>query len=98
MTKIALYKAGYRAEKKARKILEEWGFLVIRSAKSGGPFDLVGFDKSKFILVQVKLAPFGKPASYNKTKKEIAAIQVPLNCRKELWVYERRRGFHFFPI
>lgn len=93
-----LYQAGRRAEIKARNQLREWGYLAIRSAKSAGPFDLVGVDKTKFILVQVKVCPFGKVYEFNPLKKKLAAIPVPANCRKELWVWERKRGFHYFPI
>jgi len=94
----AIYKMGYRAETKAREILKEWGYTVIRSAKSGGPWDLVGYNPSQFILIQVKLCRFGRLPSFDSTKKELAKIQVPANAKKELWVYERYRGFHYFPI
>ncbi len=93
-----IYQVGYRAERKAVAILKKWGFTVVRSAKSGGPFDLVAFDETKFMLVQVKVCPKDKIPSYGKLKAELAEIPAPANCRKELWVYERRTGFHYFPI
>ena len=95
---LALYKAGYRAELRARKTLEDWGYKVIRSAGSGGDFDLVGYDKVKFILVQVKLCPTGKIPTFNKEKNKLAKIQVPANCKKEFWVWERRKGFHYMTV
>lgn len=94
----ALYKAGYRAELKAKKIMEDWGFLTLRSAKSGGPFDLIGVTRSRMMGVQVKLCPFGKVPAYKRTRNQLAKIQAPVNFKKELWVWERRRGFHFFPV
>ncbi|MDD5006371.1 MAG: hypothetical protein PHS93_08360 [Candidatus Omnitrophica bacterium] len=92
------YKAGWRAEHKAIEILKNYGYIVVRSAKSGGPFDLVAFNDTQFVLVQVKLCKFGKLLSYNKVKDELRAIQVPVNCKKELWVYERRVGFHHYSL
>jgi len=95
---LALYKVGYRAEQKAKKTLEGWGYLAIRSAKSGGPFDLMAVDATRFVLVQVKVCPHGKIPTYNKIKKDLAEIPVPANCKKELWVWERRSGFHYFEV
>lgn len=95
---LALYKVGYRAEREARKILENWGYTVIRSAKSGGPFDLVGFDSVKIILVQVKVCPTGEMRSYVGLRRRLAQIPAPINCKKELWVWERRKKFHFMPV
>jgi len=94
----ANYQVGYRAERRAGEVLKDWGFEVIRSGKSGGPFDLVGYNATSFILIQVKSCQFGDLKKYRKVKEELAKIKVPANCRKELWVYERRRGFHYLPI
>lgn len=96
--KIAKYKVGYRAEIRARKLLESWGFTVVRAAASKGPFDLLAFDQTKMMLVQVKVCPHGKIPLYNTIRKELAVVPAPANCRKELWVWERRGGFHHFPI
>ena len=98
MTNLNNYKCGYRAERRAFEVLKGWGYQVMRSAKSGGPWDLIAYNAAQFVLVQVKLCKFGKLLSYDKTKKALGAIQVPANCKKELWVYERRRGFHHFPV
>ena len=92
------YKAGWRAEHLAIQQLKEYGYTVIRSARSGGPFDLAAFNETQFVLVQVKLCQHGKLLSYNKTKEELRKIAVPINCKKELWVYERRRGWHHFSL
>jgi len=96
--KIALYKVGYRAELRASKILKEWGYTVVRSAGSKGPFDLVGWDSSKIILVQVKVCPTGKVAYFGTLRKELANVLVPANAKVELWIWERRKGFHYFSI
>jgi hypothetical protein len=92
------YKAGWRAEHRAIDLLKSYGYMVIRSAKSGGPFDLIAFNETQFVLVQVKLCQHGKLLSYKKTKDYLRSIAVPLNCKKELWVYERRFGWHHFSL
>lgn len=92
------YKGIWRANHRAVELLKSYGYLVIRSAKSGDPFDLVAFNETQFVLVQVKLCQHGKLLSYQKTKDELRAIAVPLNCKKELWVYERRCGWHHFSL
>jgi len=95
---LSLYKTGYRAELRAKKILEGWGYTVVRSAKSGGPFDLVGFDSSKIILVQVKVCPTGKVPSFNGLKKSLNKIPVPANAKVEIWAWERRKCWHHLPV
>jgi len=79
-------------------LLRSYGYIVMRSAKSGGPFDLAAFNETQFVLVQVKLCQHGKLLSYQKTKDSLRAIPVPVNCKKELWVYERRCGWHHFSL
>ena len=92
------YNIGYAAERRAKHILEGWGYLVVRSAGSKGPFDLVGICLANFKLVQVKVCPFGKVPAMNKLKKDLSEIAAPTNCQKELWVWEKKRGFHYFKI
>ena len=75
-----------------------YGYSVLRSAGSKGPFDLIGIGKADFLLVQVKVVPFKKVYEFGPTKKSLAAIPVPANCRKELWIWERRSGFHYFAV
>jgi len=94
----ANYKRGYRAELQAKKILEGYGYTVLRSAKSGGPFDIVGFKKEGIIAVQVKACPIGVVPSYPRVRKEIENVPTPTNCKKELWIKESRKGWHYFPL
>ena len=82
----------------AKEILEGYGYTTVRSAKSGGIFDLVGFNDKKFILVQVKICKTGKIPTYKQTREDIKQVQVPKNCKKELWVKERRKGWHYFVL
>ena len=96
--KAALYKVGYRAELRAKAILEEWGFYVLRSARSGGLFDLVAFDGSKILLISVKVCPTGKMPKYAPQKRKLKALPAPANSKKEVWVWERKKGFHYMPV
>jgi Holliday junction resolvase len=90
------YQVGRDAEIRARKILESWGYTVIRSAGSKGPFDLVAFNDRIFFLVQVKSCQVGKIPSFEKVKRDLAKIPVPPNCEKHVWVWEKKTGFHYF--
>ena len=49
------YKRGARYEYYVKQLLEEKGYLVVRTAGSHGPFDLIAIDKEKreILLVQV---------------------------------------------
>ena len=60
------YRRGANYERKIKKEYEEDGYLVLRSAGSKGPFDLVAIKEDSTILIQCKLR---KP-----TKKEIEGV------------------------
>lgn len=87
------YMAGYRAELEARHILEGESSLVIRSAASKGPFDLVAFTPTSCRLIQIKRHDVGRP---NPTKAELEALgdlKVPSFVTKEIWVKVKRDGW-----
>lgn len=92
------YKRQYRAEMAAKKILEGHGYTVIRSVKSVGVFDLVGFNSKKMIVVQIKTCPVGEVSIFLKTKEKMKEVKIPKNCKRELWVKEGRKGWHYFPV
>jgi Holliday junction resolvase len=48
------YRAGADLERAARKVLEENGYFVVRSAGSKGPVDLVAFKPGEVLFVQCK--------------------------------------------
>lgn len=50
------YEKGRRAEWRVRSVLEEDGYVVVRSAASKGPIDLVAIhpEKREILLIQVK--------------------------------------------
>lgn len=93
-----LYQIGYRAEAKAKDILKDWGYIPFRTAGSHGPFDLIGINAAQCIGVQVKVCPFKKLPTFNNEKKFLGELRVPANFKKELWVWEKLRGWHFFAI
>lgn len=81
------YKKGARLERRTKKRLEDDGYLVIRSAGSHGPVDLVCFKGVEPVrLVQVK-ANFSEVAAMKELKRirklfhEYAPIDV------EVWSY-----------
>jgi Holliday junction resolvase len=48
------YRRGRRFEYKLKKELEKYGFLVVRSAGSRSPFDLVALNQSYIFFIQLK--------------------------------------------
>ncbi len=88
-----LYLIGYRAERTARKSLEAEGYTVIRSAKSGGPFDLVAFNRAHFRLIQVKVVTGSSAAFMSNECVKLQNIPSPNNCMYEIWVWEKAKGW-----
>jgi Holliday junction resolvase len=66
------YRKGVRYEYYVKQLLEEKGYLVVRTAGSHGPFDLVAIDKEKreILLVQVTK----KKSIPSELKKELASL------------------------
>jgi Holliday junction resolvase len=90
------YSTGYRAEREAGKILEQEGYYVIRSAGSHGVFDLAGFSKRGVRLISVKVIGYNEKRIFGKHQEEIKSFPVFPFVQKELWVYEKRRGWHYY--
>ena len=90
------YKIGYRAECRARNELRDRGYLVVRSAGSKTPFDLIAINKNEVIGVQVKVSPYRKTINPVKFLNEMRALAVPEDFKMELWVWETRRGWHYY--
>ena len=87
------YLAGYRAELRAKYMLIEEGYTVMRAAKSGGPFDLIAFSKTDIRAVQVKLRSKVGPVVSKAVFEEIKAVPVPDNVSREIWTKERMGDF-----
>ena len=78
---------GARLERKIKKLLEEEGFLVFRSAGSHGIFDLAAIGHNKVRLLQCK-AGNAKPSKLEMDLMK--AYQGPPFTSKELWIWKDR--------
>jgi hypothetical protein len=81
----ANYLRGRRAEYAAKKILESWGYTVIRAAGSKGPYDLVGIDEG---IQEVRALQIKATSSPEAARALLKAFR-PLSWdgfRTELWV------------
>ncbi len=90
------YKRGYRAELRCRHQLEEYGYLVVRSAGSKTSFDLIGIRAKDVIGVQVKTGERINARKCEEEVKKLKDIPSPENMRKELWVWTEKTGFQVF--
>jgi len=89
--RVKTYIKGRKFEYKIRDLLKNQGYLVIRSAKSGSPFDLIAISESEILLIQAKSK---KPTGY--VRENIAKIRVP-SCCKKVFAYpaEKVEGIEF---
>ena len=69
------YRKGYVFELKIKHSLESKGFYVVKSAGSHGLFDLIAFDKSISLGLQLK----NNCKVSKKEKDELYGIDVPTN-------------------
>jgi len=78
---------GIEKERKVRKMLEKVGYLVIRSAASKTPFDLVALRKNEVRLIQVKTNRH--PSTEEEENLiELANRLIPFSV--EVWVFYDR--------
>ncbi len=82
------YKKGRSLEWRAKRQLQTEGYVVIRSAGSKGPVDLVAFNRSSVRLIQVVKGRI--PSSKLQALKR---LPVPKGCRLEVWVARQGKGF-----
>ena len=82
------YQRGARLEYRARDVLRQQGYVVVRSAGSHGPADLIALNRREILLVQVKHA--GQPL--RPALNALASLPTPPHTRKQVWVYEPARG------
>ena len=82
------YRSGYAKERGARKRLERSARLVVRSAGSKGPVDLVAFYGILIYAVQVKFCKPGR-AWRDANWKKLVALELPENVVKVAYVYRR---------
>ncbi len=84
MTPNRKYEKGRRKENQTRDWLRDMGHVVMRSAGSKGPFDIVAVSASGVLLVQVKAGTRPTKAEV----KKLEAIEIPLAwCTKQIWYW-----------
>jgi Holliday junction resolvase len=88
------YEKGVRVERLARKLLEDAGYYVIRSAGSKGAADLVAIDETHVQLIQVKV----KGQVNSEAKNKLEQIKVPAGVDKVIWEYLGRNEWEFYPV
>ncbi len=76
---------GSRRERQVKKMLEDTGYLVVKSGASLGLFDLIALGDKQCRLIQVK-SNWCSPAE----REGIEEFDAPSYCTKELWVYKDR--------
>lgn len=95
------YQRGYETELKIMAILEERGYLVLRSAGSHSKIDVLGLRHDRILAVQSKRT---KKFSMSAYKREIAAIQEVIRIQEftnvdfELWVWTDFQGFRKWSV
>lgn len=85
---------GSRAERRAKKELEAQGYLVVKSGRSLGIFDLIAIGKSDILLLQIKRRK--EKRGMSKYQKDIVAIkkfECPSLCKKMMWIWQERKGW-----
>ena len=89
------YKKGARYEYYVKQLLEEEGYLVVRTAGSHGPFDLIAIDKGKreILLVQVTRRKY-IPAELKESLASLAGTYAvkPVVYRRGEWVDLSQQG------
>ena len=88
------YEKGRRDEWRARKDMVKMGYVVIRSAGSKGPFDLIGIGPTNILLVQVKSAN-DNPKKYYE---QLQAVPSPPNTIKQIWQHIPYKGWQVTTI
>jgi len=83
------YTKGRRIEFLAKKKLEAEGYLVIRSAASKGPVDLVAINSVKTRLIQVKARKPTRRQMQNLQKLVATGIEADV----EVWIYKGKGVF-----
>lgn len=86
-----LFKRGSHYERKAKKELEQQGYLVVKSGGSKGIFDLWALGNNRLKLIQCK-ATKSNP-SFSGLTTTLSKISVPDFCDKEIWIWIDRKGW-----
>ena len=77
-------------ESRARKMLEELGYVVVRAAGSKGPFDLIAIGPTDVRCIQVKAGDKAWISPAEREAIELIPVLRPM-CTKEIWRMQRRK-------
>lgn len=91
---MSRYSSGVRYEYEARDELIKRGYVVVRAAGSRGVIDLVGIGTNDFIVLAVKKWNVWIGDDIEK----LGRLQVPNNCRVELWQRSKGGGWTIHQI
>jgi len=91
---VSRYDAGAAAERKAKAELEERGYLVVRSAGSKGPADLIAV-KVRYIQVKKVEKPQAWTGELEKLRQGLPAAP---GMSRELWVWNAGCGFEKYVL
>jgi hypothetical protein len=92
------YHALYKAGKRAVQFLETEGFIVHTLNLKSTPFQIVASNGKKTRYVRLYVTPKGILPSFKAILDNLAKQKLPLASSKELWVWEIRTGWHFYPV
>ena len=88
------YARGVYLERRARDELVKRGYVVVRSAGSRGPIDLVAVGADEVLFIQVKK----KSSSIRAGTEGLESFVCPSNCKKQLWVKEPRKDWEITDV
>lgn len=69
------YKIGQRFEYRVRDYLRKLGYVVVRSPRSSGPFDLIAAGFGSLLLVQCKVNGVCRPTEWNSLLDVACSVQ-----------------------
>ena len=88
------YARGVYLERQARDELVKQGYVVVRSAGSRGPMDLVAIGAEEILLIQVKK----KSSNVSSGRDGLDGFLCPSNCKKQLWVKAPRKDWEITDV
>lgn len=77
---------GARNERKTQRYLEAIGYTTCRSAASNGPFDVIAWNETHVLFIQVKSNRPPRPVEMEALEQEL----VPRSAHKQVWIWKDR--------
>ena len=86
------YRRGVETERKIMAILEEAGYVAVRTAGSHGPVDVIGIGPNSIRCIQAKRTKKGT-FSYEQELDQLRQLPRNPHVSYELWVWRDNKGF-----